>query len=76
MSSHNLEIDYGSFLHEEKLKSDRSIFPDWYQRLRDILNGNDLLYTIQESLGEAPKYDANVDDYDEYRDNHDKAVVV
>jgi hypothetical protein len=56
MSSHNLEIDYGSFLHKEKLKSDRSNFPDWYQRLRDILNGNDLLYIIQESLGEAPKY--------------------
>jgi hypothetical protein len=53
MSSHNFDINYGSFLHGN-LKSDGSNFIDWYQRPRDTLNGNDLLYLIQEPLADAP----------------------
>jgi hypothetical protein len=31
---------------------------------------------IHEPLGEAPGDDANVDDYNEYHDNHDNAIAV
>jgi len=76
MSFPKHQIDYGSFLHEEQLKSDGSNFVDWYQRLRSILLQNDLLYVIEEPLGEAPRDDAGVDDYDEYRDSRDNAIAV
>ena len=55
MSVPRRDIDYGSFLPEEQLKSDGSNFPDWYQLLRTVLMQNDLLYVIQEPLGDPPK---------------------
>ena len=76
MSFPKLKINYGSFPHEEELKSDGSNFIDWYQCLRGVLLQNDLLYVIEEPLGDAPGDSVNVDDYDEYRDHHENCIAV
>ena len=76
MSFPNLNIDYGSFLRDEELKSDGSNFIDWYQRLRGVLLQNDLLYIIEEPLGDAPDNSASEDDHDEYRDRCDSTIAV
>ena len=76
MSFPNLNIDYGSFLRDEELKSDGSNFIDWYQRLRGVLLQNDLLYIIEEPLGDAPDYSASEDDRDEYYGRRDSAIAV
>ena len=76
MSFPNLNINYGSFLHEEQLESDGSNFIDWYQRLRGVLLQNDLLYVIEEPLGYAPRDSASEHDYDEYRDRRDSTIAV
>ena len=76
MSYPNLDIDYGSFLRDEELKSDGSNFIDWYQRLRDILISNDLLYMIQEPLGDAPGDSASENDNGDYRDHRDISITV
>jgi hypothetical protein len=76
MSLPKYQTDYGSFLHEEKQKIDGSNFPDWYQRLRTVLMQNNMLPMIDEPLEEAPRDNANIDDYDDYHDNRDNTVAV
>ena len=76
MSYHNLDIDFGSFLRNEELKFDGSNFIDWYQRLRDTLISNDLLYVIQEPLGDEPRDSASENDNGDYRDRRDISIAV
>ena len=75
MSYPNVRIDFGSFLRDEELKTDGSNFIDWYQRLRGILISNDLLYVIQEPLGDEPGDSASEDD-DDYRNRRDISITV
>ena len=64
-------------MRDEKLKNDGSNFIDWYQRLRDVLISNDLLYVIQELLGDGPGDSASEDDDDDdYRTRRDLFIIV
>jgi len=76
MSYPNVYVDFGSFMRNEELKADGSNFIDWYQRLRDILNSNELLYVIQEPLGDEPEESASEDDNDDYRTRRDLFIIV
>jgi hypothetical protein len=44
--------------------------------MRTVLIQNNMLHVINKPVGEVPGDDANIDDYDEYRDNRDNAVAV
>src|SRR4051812_2918461 len=43
-----------SFVSGEKLKVDGSNFVDWYLRLRTLLKRANILFVIEESVGEPP----------------------
>ena len=76
MSYHNLDFVFGSFLRNEELKFDGSNFIVWYQRLRDTLISNDLLYVIQEPLGDEPGDSTSEDDADDYRNRRDISIEI
>jgi len=76
MSYPNVYFDTGSFLRDEELKADGSNFIDWYQRLRGILYVNDLLYTIEEPLGDKPDDSASEEEDEEYRTRRDMDITV
>ncbi|KAM0931168.1 hypothetical protein ACQ4PT_000508 [Festuca glaucescens] len=76
MSYPNFFVNFCSFVHNEELKVDGSNFIDWCQRLRDVLISNDLLYVIEEPLGDEPKDSTSEDDKDDYRTRRDLFIVV
>ena len=55
---------------------DGSNFARWYQRLRDTLEVNNLLYMIEEPLADRPDFPANEDDYDDWRELQDVYIRV
>ena len=76
MSYPFINFDFGPFLCGPELKTDGSNFIDWYQDLRNILEYNDLLYIIEEPLGDEPGDSASQEDDDHYHDRRDAAIAV
>ena len=72
----NKYFNYGSFMRDPELKVDGSNFADWYQRLRDILTVNDLLFVIEEPLGIEPGDFVSMDEYEEFCDRRDTYIEV
>jgi len=68
-------LDFGSFMRDEELRADGSNFMDWYQRLKALLNMNNVLYVIQEPLGDKPE-DSDSDSDDDYRTRQDYYIIV
>ena len=48
-----VHIDHGSWFQQEELKVDGSNFVDWFQHFRGLLYVNNILYVIEEPLGDA-----------------------
>ena len=69
-------IDLGSFFQDEELKSDGSNFIDWYQCFRGLLYVNDVLYVIQEPLGDAPDESASEEEHNEFRARRDMYICI
>jgi hypothetical protein len=69
-------LEVGCFLLGDNLKVNGSNFPRWYQRLRNVLLHNDLLYVIKEPLDEAPGLNATAQDREEYREARDIVIRV
>ena len=69
-------INLGFFLYDEKLNNDGSNFINWYQRLRDNLDSNGLLYVIQEPLGDAPGDSVSGNDNGDYHDRRSLSIAV
>jgi hypothetical protein len=72
----NAHIDFGSLFAGENLKPDGSNFIEWYQRLRGILYQNNVLYTIEEPIGEEPGDDADEVEDDVFRVRWDYYLLV
>ena len=66
------EVRVSSLVTGEKLKPDGSNYVAWFGRLREMLIKNNILRAIRIPLGALP---SNVNDFDEYRVNRDKALV-
>jgi hypothetical protein len=74
MSYRNVFVSLYGFLRNKKLKIDGSNFINWYQRLRDILTSNDMLYTIGEPLVDELKNSVDEDDNGDYHTRHDLSI--
>ena len=69
-------INLGSFLFDEKLKSDGSNFINWYQRLRDTLDSNNLLYVIYKTVRRYTRDSAGENDNGDYHDRRSLSIEV
>jgi hypothetical protein len=65
-------VFYFDFLLKSRsLAADGSNFIYWYNKLRDTLIHNNLLYVIEEALGEEPDDSASEEDDEEFRQRRD-----
>lgn len=72
----NAHINFGSLFAGENLRPDGSNFIEWYQRLRNVLHQNNVLYTIEEPIGEEPGDDMDEVDDDAFRARRDYYILV
>jgi hypothetical protein len=71
-----VHIDYGSWFQRKELKVDGSDFIDWFQHFRGMLYVNNILYVIEEPLGDAPGPLASEEDRDEFRTRRDTYIEI
>ena len=72
----NRYFDYGTLLRDPELEENGSNFVDWYERLRNILIAEDVLFVIEEPVGEPPGDFVSATEYDEYADRLDTYIEV
>ena len=67
---------FGYFLRDRQLLADGSNFIDWYEKLRGILSHNNILYVIEEFLGDAPDDSASEKEDEDFRQRRDIFISV
>ena len=58
-----MKLQLGHFASTPLLRYDGSNFASWYETLRDMLARQNLLFTLEEPLGEAPGLEASSVEY-------------
>ena len=66
MAAPRPSFNLGSFLENDKLKTDGSNFTNWFRTLRILLVPLKMAYVLEGALGDAPADDASRDEKNVY----------
>ena len=66
-----MNFEFRAFFHFEDLRLDGSNLAGWYYRLMDTLKSNNLLFVLEEPLGDPPGDSASKEDDEQWHDHHD-----
>ena len=66
-----MNFEFCVFFRSEDLRLDGSNLAGWYYRLMDTLKSNNLLFVLEEPLGDPPGDSASEEDDEQWHDRRD-----